>query len=104
MITLNAAPLVVFCQSIREKLTYIPCVSAVCVFVKCFLSRMQEPGMTKAYGFRQTDVPLQISISAQNMAARTKPSPVIMLPLQPEPGEYFVRGTVGTQLIGVTQR
>lgn len=27
-ITLNAAPLVVFCQSIREKLTHIPCVSA----------------------------------------------------------------------------
>ncbi len=37
VITLNAAPLVVFCQSIREKLTHIPSVSAGagfrCVFV-----------------------------------------------------------------------
>lgn len=59
--------------------------------------------MIKAYCFRQTDVPLQIAISAQNMAVRTKLSPVIMLPPQPEPGEYFVNGTVKTQLIGVTQ-
>lgn len=64
---------------------------------------MRQPGMTKAYSFRQTDVPLQIAISAQNMAVRTKLSPVIMLPLQPEPGEYFMHGTVKTQLIGVTE-
>ena len=63
---------------------------------------MREQGTTKAYDFRQTDVPLQIAISAQNMAVRTKLSPVIMLPLQPEPGEYFVHGTVKAQLIGVT--
>lgn len=37
------------------------------------------------------------------MAVRTKLSPVIMFPLQLQPGEYFVPGTVEIQLIGVIQ-
>lgn len=58
-----------------------------CFKVDFFLSWMWESCRTKAYRFRQTDVPLQIAISAKNTAARAKLSPAITLPLQSGPRE-----------------
>lgn len=64
----------------------------MCVYVcMCFLSWMQEPGKIKVTASdRPTDVPLQILMAASNMAERTKASPVILLPLQPDTGTLCV--------------
>ena len=59
--------------------------------------------MTKAYRLRHTDASLQIVTSAQNMAVRTQLSPVSIIPLQSQPGDYFAHAIVDAELIGVTQ-
>lgn len=79
-----------------------------CWILLCVNKVLSEPDagafVTKAYSFRQTDVPLQILISAWITDVRTKASPVIALPEQPGRGEYSVCRAVETRRIGVPHR